>query len=171
MTDETVAKLHLDRLIAGIVGDARVDQVDRDAFQRNAAASAGLTQRDDQNGPVLAQQRIERGQRARELGRQFRANNTITNNKFTIECARYLERRVDGLAAERIESGHQHGWRFLLRVLHRNTNTAIRTTLTTSSASAVGHCARITAYWSRSSSSTAGTMLKFAAIGVSSVPQ
>ena len=40
-----------------------------------------------------------------------------------------------------------------------------------SRSSAVGICALITAYWSGSSSSATGTMLKFAAIGVMSVPQ
>ena len=43
--------------------------------------------------------------------------------------------------------------------------------LTTSSGSAVGICARITPFWSFSSSRAAGTILKLAAIGVINVPQ
>jgi hypothetical protein len=54
---------------------------------------------------------------------------------------------------------------------HRNTARSITTRFVTISASAVGHWARITLYWSRSSSRMVGTMLKLAAIGVSRVPQ
>ena len=43
--------------------------------------------------------------------------------------------------------------------------------LAASNGSAVGICARITPYWSFSSSSAAGTRLKLAAMGVINVPQ
>ncbi len=55
--------------------------------------------------------------------------------------------------------------------VHRNIRTFSRTMFVASSASAVGICVLITPFLSGSSSSAAGTMLKFAAIGVISVPQ
>ncbi len=163
----------VDGLSAGIVGNARIDQVDRDAFERDAAASAGLAECDHERGPVLAQQRVERAQRAREFGRQFGRDDAMAGDDLAVERTRDFERGIRRFAAERIESGEE-GDRQLAkfrRSFHWKISPAIRITLTTSSTSAVGHCARITPYWSRSSSSTAGTMLKFAAIGVSSVPQ
>ncbi len=54
---------------------------------------------------------------------------------------------------------------------YRNIRKYIRNTLTSSSSMPVGTCALITAFLSGSSSNAAGTILKFAAIGVISVPQ
>src|SRR5579862_6345231 len=71
---------------------------------------------------------------------------------------REARRHVDG------QSGHDPC------ALKRKTRTYIRKVLASKSRSAVGICARMTALRSRSRSA-AGTMLKFAAIGVISVPQ
>ena len=111
-------------------------------------------------------------QSARALGasakddRQDRADHAVSRDRLAIEAARDFGRRIDRLAGERLETGNQDD-----RLAHRNTSRAIRATLTTMRARAVGICERITPYWSGSSSNTAGTMLKLAAIGVSSVPQ
>jgi hypothetical protein len=53
----------------------------------------------------------------------------------------------------------------------QNTRKYIRKTFTVSNNRPVGICVLITAYLSGSSNSTAGTMLKLAAIGVINVPQ
>ena len=156
----------VDRLQAGVVGDARVDQVDRDPFQRDFAASPGLAQGDHQGRPPTLEQIGERDRRLGEGHRQDRADQPVSGDRLAIEAARDLGRRIDRLAGERLESGNQDD-----RLAHRNTSRAIRATLTTIRARAVGTCERITPYWSGSSSSTAGTMLKLAAIGVSRVPQ
>ncbi len=54
---------------------------------------------------------------------------------------------------------------------YKNIKKFSRRIFTTSKVSAVGTCTLITAFLSGNSSNAAGTMLKFAAIGVMSVPQ
>src|SRR5690606_2429716 len=78
---------------------------------------------------------------------------------------------VGVVAVERLEAGQQHGGRVGCADHQRNTIRYISTILHASSGSAVATCWRITALGSRSSSRAAGTRLKLAAIGVSSVPQ
>ena len=116
---------------------------------------------------MAAQQGLQRGQRSAELRWQDRANDTMSGDDFAIQRLRDPLRRIDCLAAEGIESGYQND----RRAAHGNAKNQISNTLIASSHSAVGTCARITPFGSRSSSKAAGTMLKFAAIGVSKVPQ
>lgn len=158
---------HVDRLRAVVVGDARVDEVERDALEGQFAAPASQAQREHHAGRVFGQQCIDALARARKRHRQDRPDHRMRADVRVRERTHHLLRGIVGIGAEGFEAGEQDRSGHA----HQNTSHHMSRKFTTSSASAVGHCARITPYWSGSSSSTAGTMLKLAAIGVSSVPQ
>lgn len=96
-----------------------------------------------------------------------------------------LARRVSGRAAHasrsegtpptaawiRCARDDRQGWFIRGQNQNRYTHRYMMSTLPRSTPSAIGVCARMTAFLSFNSSSIAGTRLKLAAIGVSSVPQ
>jgi len=78
------------RLRACVVRDARVDQVDRDAFQRNAFAPAGEAHRDRDPRFRLAQRMPQRRHRGVELAGQFRRHDAMAFDHAAIQCAHRL---------------------------------------------------------------------------------
>src|SRR4051794_28990325 len=106
---------------------------------------------------MAIEQRVQRGQRARELDRQGRADDGMPGDRRAIERACDFLRWVEHVAAERLEADDQHVVHG--HTVHRNANQSSSTKLTPNRTSAVGSCARITAYGSRSSSSATGITL------------
>ena len=104
---------------------------------------------------------------ARELGRQRGADDAMSCDRFAIERRHDPLGRVDVLAGERFEASEQGGG----GVSHKKASTYMRKRFATNIATAVGHCILMTPFASRNCNRAAGTILKFAAIGVSNVPQ
>ena len=141
---------------------------------RHLRAAAGLADAQHQRRFRLADRRLQHLQRGAEFHRQLAHDDAMAADALAPERRDRLPAWIAGFAAERREAGEQdrrHAGCWIAARNHRNANQYISTRLTSSSGIAVGTCARITALGSSSSSSAAGTRLKFAAIGVISVPQ
>ena len=129
-------------LVAFVVANPCIDQVDGNAFQRQLGATAGLAESDHQCWIEFIDPFRDQAFARCECYRQHASNYAMAIDTFAIERFDDALRRIDGFATEWFEAGQQYE----LLGFHRNTSNAISTMLTTSRASAVGICDTITAY-------------------------
>src|SRR5690606_17853936 len=162
---------HVDGLAAGVVGNARVVDVDRDALQRHGRPGGRKPGAEHQAWSHFAHRAPERIARHAELHRQLARDEDVAGDLPAVERAHRLQAGIARGVAERAETRQQDLALGMALRVHRNTMKYISAMLQASSGSAVATCWRITALGSFSSSSAAGTRLKLAAIGVSRVPQ
>jgi hypothetical protein len=71
---------------AGVVGDARVVDVDGHALQRQRAAAGGQAQADHQRRPVFGQQRAQARQRGAELRGQLRRHHRVAGHAPPVQA-------------------------------------------------------------------------------------
>ena len=104
----------VDGLGAGVVGDPGVVDVDRHPLQRQVAAPAGLADGQHHRRLHPRQRLVQPRQRLAEDTRQLDRHHARAADHLTVERSRQFPGGVDGLAAERLEPGHQqvvHGRR------------------------------------------------------------
>lgn len=159
----------VNRLLACVIGNAGIVDIDRNPFDGNSRSRVGYAERDDTRWAQSADRLIQLFHRLAEHYRQLHCDQRVAVDDFTLERLGDVPRGIMRGAIEWLEAGQQEG----SKVTHRQRNTMkyISRILQISKGMAVPICIRITPLVSFSSSKAAGTMLKLAAIGVIRVPQ
>jgi hypothetical protein len=98
----------IDRLLAGVVGDARVVDVDGDALERDAVAASGLTRADHEHRIVRLDLAAEHVHRLAEHAGQAARDDARAADLRALEALDREPRGVDRLTAERFEAREEH---------------------------------------------------------------
>ena len=97
----------INRLVAFVVGDTEVVDIDADAFHRDVRAAARLTDGNDGIGLHFFNRRLHGFQRLKTHHRDFPRDDFVAVDSFALQAFRHFQRGVDGFAVEGLEAGNQ----------------------------------------------------------------